>query len=191
MLREQAWHHLTGFPIFIICKLCTGPLVPALKVKRHEIKSDPTPFGFEGWPSKQMPSLDTFEDFEAIPSSTEDLSNSSDLEEDSHPSNGSNLYRVEGSFDTCFPDSLTLEEGDLVQFIQEGENGQWLVKKLVSEKTDWIPSSLLQPAESEANNSCRISNSDVYSDTHSSASTNSEMKVELNRSLTAGQKAGS
>ncbi|XP_013922200.1 PREDICTED: guanine nucleotide exchange factor DBS-like isoform X2 [Thamnophis sirtalis] len=24
-----------------------GPLVPALKVKRHEIKSDPTPFGFE------------------------------------------------------------------------------------------------------------------------------------------------
>ncbi|XP_032081842.1 guanine nucleotide exchange factor DBS-like [Thamnophis elegans] len=144
-----------------------------------------------GWPSKQMPSLDTFEDFEAIPSSTEDLSNSSDLEEDSHPSNGSNLYRVEGSFDTCFPDSLTLEEGDLVQFIQEGENGQWLVKKLVSEKTDWIPSSLLQPAESEANNSCRISNSDVYSDTHSSVSTNSEMKVELNRSLTAGQKAGS
>ncbi|XP_034294781.1 probable guanine nucleotide exchange factor MCF2L2 isoform X1 [Pantherophis guttatus] len=201
--------------------LTKGPLVPAVKVKRHEIKSDPTPFGFEdafestllaqansnavssarmvprsasqtGWPSRQMPSLDTFEDFEAIPSSTEDLSNSSDLDEDSHPSNGSNLYRVEGSFDTCFPDSLTLEEGDLVQFIQEGENGQWLVKKLVSEKTDWIPSSLLQPAESEANSSCRISNSDVYSDTHSSASTNSEMKMgELNRSLTAGQKAGS
>ncbi|XP_015677890.2 lysosome-associated membrane glycoprotein 3 [Protobothrops mucrosquamatus] len=38
---------------------------------------------------------------------------------------GSNLYRVEGSFDTCFEDSLTLEEGDLVEFIQEGENGQW------------------------------------------------------------------
>ncbi|KAG8136212.1 hypothetical protein E2320_009177, partial [Naja naja] len=168
--------------------LTKGALVPAVKVKRHEIKSDPTPLGFEdafestllaqansntvssarmvprsasqtGWPSRQMPSLDTFEDFEAIPSSTEDLSNSSDLEEDSHPSNGSNLYRVEGSFDSCFPDSLTLEEGDLVQFIQEGENGQWLVKKVVSEKTDWIPSSLLQPAESEANSSCRISNS--------------------------------
>ncbi|XP_025020558.1 guanine nucleotide exchange factor DBS [Python bivittatus] len=201
--------------------LTKGPLVPAVKVKRHEIKSDPTPLGFEdafestllaqaksnavsstrsvprsasqtGWPSRQMPSLDTFEDFEAIPSSAEDLSNSSDLEEDSHPSTGSNLYRVEGSFDTCFPDSLTLEDGDLVQFIQEGENGQWLVKKLVSEKTDWIPSSLLQPAEGEALSICRISSSDVYSDTHSTASTNSDMKVgELNRSLTAGQKAGS
>ncbi|XP_063162813.1 probable guanine nucleotide exchange factor MCF2L2 [Candoia aspera] len=201
--------------------LTKGPLVPVVKVKRHEIKSDPTPLGFEdafqstlfaqaksnavsstrsvprsasqtGWPSRQMPSLDTFEDFEAIPSSAEDLSNSSDLEEDSHPSHGSNLYRVEGSFDTCFPDSLTLEDGDLVQFIQEGENGQWLVKKLVSEKTDWIPSSLLQPVEGEAHSICSISNSDVYSDMHSTASTNSDMKVgELNRSLTAGQKAGS
>lgn len=34
-----------------------------------------------------MPSLDTFEDFEAIPSSTDELSNSSDLEEESNPNN--------------------------------------------------------------------------------------------------------
>ncbi|KFW81423.1 hypothetical protein N305_01835, partial [Manacus vitellinus] len=123
-----------------------GPLVPAVKVKRHEIKSDPTPLGFEdafentilaqtnsntgstmrsvprsasqtGWPSRQMPSLDTFEDFEAIPSSMDELSNSSDLEEETNPNNGSNLFRVEGSFDSCFPDSLTLEDGDLVQFV--------------------------------------------------------------------------
>ncbi|XP_033004084.1 uncharacterized protein LOC117046392 [Lacerta agilis] len=167
--------------------LTKGPLVPAVKVKRHEIKSDPTPLGFEdafernllaqakcsavrstrpvprsasqtGWPSRQMPSLDTFEDFEAIPSSAEELSNSSDMEEESQPNNGSNLYRVEGSFDTCFPDSLTLEDGDLVQFIQEGEDGQWLVKKLVSEKTDWVPSSLLQPADGDTSNIRNISN---------------------------------
>ncbi|XP_063195098.1 probable guanine nucleotide exchange factor MCF2L2 isoform X5 [Chroicocephalus ridibundus] len=166
-----------------------GPLVPAVKVKRHEIKSDPTPLGFEdafentilaqtkcntgsttrpvprsasqtGWPSRQMPSLDTFEDFEAIPSSTDELSNSSDLEEETNPNNGTNLFRVEGSFDSCFPDSLTLEDGDLVQFVQEGENGQWLVKKLVSEKSDWVPSSILQPAEGDSNNIMKNSNAE-------------------------------
>ncbi|XP_061493393.1 guanine nucleotide exchange factor DBS-like, partial [Rhineura floridana] len=207
--------------ILVICKLHTGPLVPAVKVKRHEIKSDPTPLGFEdafesnllaqakcsavpstrsvprsasqtGWPSKQMPSLDTFEDFEAIPSSTEELSNSSDMEEESQPINGSSLYRVEGNFDTCFPDSLTLEDGDLVQFIQEGEDGQWLVKKLVSEKTDWVPSSLLQPAGGDTNNIHRIGNADGYSGTRRTAPTSSEMKEsELTRNLTAEQKAGS
>ncbi|XP_032049270.1 probable guanine nucleotide exchange factor MCF2L2 isoform X6 [Aythya fuligula] len=164
-----------------------GPLVPAVKVKRHEIKSDPTPLGFEdafentilaqtkcntgsttrpvprsasqtGWPSRQLPSLDTFEDFEAIPSSMDELSNSSDMEEETNPNNGTNLFRVEGSFDSCFPDSLTLEDGDLVQFVQEGENGQWLVKKLVSEKSEWVPSSILQPAEGDSNNVIKNSN---------------------------------
>ncbi|XP_078245912.1 putative guanine nucleotide exchange factor MCF2L2 isoform X7 [Pogona vitticeps] len=193
-----------------------------VKVKRHEIKSDPTPLGFEdafarnilaqakcsavipptrsvprsasqtGWPTRQMPSLDTFEDFEAIPSSAEELSNSSDMEEESQPNNGSSLYRVEGNFDTCFPDSLTLEDGDLVQFIQEGEDGQWLVKKLVSEKTDWVPSSLLQPAEGDTNTIYRISYADMYHGTYGTASTNSEIKAsELARNLTAEQKAGS
>ncbi|XP_078245911.1 putative guanine nucleotide exchange factor MCF2L2 isoform X4 [Pogona vitticeps] len=202
--------------------LTKGPLVPAVKVKRHEIKSDPTPLGFEdafarnilaqakcsavipptrsvprsasqtGWPTRQMPSLDTFEDFEAIPSSAEELSNSSDMEEESQPNNGSSLYRVEGNFDTCFPDSLTLEDGDLVQFIQEGEDGQWLVKKLVSEKTDWVPSSLLQPAEGDTNTIYRISYADMYHGTYGTASTNSEIKAsELARNLTAEQKAGS
>uniref|UniRef100_A0ACB8FCR5 Uncharacterized protein n=1 Tax=Sphaerodactylus townsendi TaxID=933632 RepID=A0ACB8FCR5_9SAUR len=113
-------------------------------------------------------------------------------EEESQPNNGSDLYRVEGSFDTCFPDSLTLEDGNLVQFIQEGADGQWLVKKLVSEKTDWFPSCLLQPAEGDTNNIRRHSNADVYSGPRSAPPTNSEMKgSELSRSLTAEQKAGS
>ncbi|KAM8804874.1 guanine nucleotide exchange factor DBS-like [Eudromia elegans] len=198
-----------------------GPLVPAVKVKRHEIKSDPTPLGFEdafentilaqtkcsagsttrpvprsasqtGWPSRQMPSLDTFEDFEAIPSSTDELSNSSDMEEETNPNNGTNLFRVEGSFDSCFPDSLTLEDGDLVQFVQEGENGQWLVKKLVSEKSEWVPSSILQPAEGDSNNIIKNSNADMYPDSCSMASVESETKDnEVARSLPAEQRAGS
>ncbi|KAM6259226.1 putative guanine nucleotide exchange factor MCF2L2 isoform 4-T5 [Spheniscus humboldti] len=198
-----------------------GPLVPAVKVKRHEIKSDPTPLGFEdafentilaqtkcntssttrpvprsasqtGWPSRQMPSLDTFEDFEAIPSSTDELSNSSDLEEETNPNNGTNLFRVEGSFDSCFPDSLTLEDGDLVQFVQEGENGQWLVKKLVSEKSDWVPSSILQPAEGDSNNVIKNSNADMYNDSCSTASVESDTKEsEVAKSFPAEQRAGS
>ncbi|XP_065701217.1 probable guanine nucleotide exchange factor MCF2L2 isoform X3 [Patagioenas fasciata] len=198
-----------------------GPLVPAVKVKRHEIKSDPTPLGFEdafentilaqtkcnigstmrpvprsasqtGWPNRQMPSLDTFEDFEAIPSSTDELSNSSDLEEETNPNNGTNLFRVEGSFDSCFPDSLTLEDGDLVQFVQEGENGQWLVKKLVSEKSDWVPSSILQPAEGDSNNIIKNSNADTYNDSCSTASVESDTKEsEVAKSFPAEQRAGS
>ncbi|XP_026710340.1 probable guanine nucleotide exchange factor MCF2L2 isoform X10 [Athene cunicularia] len=198
-----------------------GPLVPAVKVKRHEIKSDPTPLGFEdafentilaqtkcntgsttrpvprsasqtGWPSRQMPSLDTFEDFEAIPSSTDELSNSSDLEEETNPNNGTNLFRVEGSFDSCFPDSLMLEDGDLVQFVQEGENGQWLVKKLVSEKSDWVPSSILQPAEGDSNNIIKNSNADTYNDSCSTASVESDTKeTEVAKSFPAEQRAGS
>ncbi|XP_042655164.1 probable guanine nucleotide exchange factor MCF2L2 isoform X6 [Tyto alba] len=198
-----------------------GPLVPAVKVKRHEIKSDPTPLGFEdafentilaqtkcntgsttrpvprsasqtGWPSRQMPSLDTFEDFEAIPSSTDELSNSSDLEEETNPNNGNNLFRVEGSFDSCFSDSLTLEDGDLVRFVQEGENGQWLVKKLVSEKSDWVPSSILQPAEGDSNNIIKNSNADMYNDSCSMASVESDTKEsEVAKSFPAEQRAGS
>ncbi|XP_061209470.1 probable guanine nucleotide exchange factor MCF2L2 isoform X8 [Neopsephotus bourkii] len=198
-----------------------GPLVPAVKVKRHEIKSDPTPLGFEdafentilaqtkcntsstmrpvprsasqtGWPSRQMPSLDTFEDFEAIPSSTDELSNSSDLEEETNPNNGTNLFRVEGSFDSCFPDSFTLEDGDLVQFVQEGENGQWLVKKLISEKSDWVPSSILQPAEGDSNNMIKNSNADIYNDSCSTASVESDTKEsEVAKSFPAEQRAGS
>ncbi|XP_071423144.1 probable guanine nucleotide exchange factor MCF2L2 isoform X3 [Pithys albifrons albifrons] len=195
--------------------------VTKVKVKRHEIKSDPTPLGFEdafentilaqtkcnpgsttrsvprsasqtGWPSRQMPSLDTFEDFEAIPSSMDELSNSSDLEEETNPTNGSNLFRVEGSFDSCFPDSLSLEDGDLVQFVQEGENGQWLVKKLVSEKSDWVPSSILQPAEGDSNNIIKNSNADMYNDSCSTASVESDTKEsEVAKSFPAEQRAGS
>ncbi|KAK4820248.1 hypothetical protein QYF61_022528 [Mycteria americana] len=146
----------------------------------------------KGWPSRQMPSLDTFEDFEAIPSSTDELSNSSDLEEETNPNNGTNLFRVEGSFDSCFPDSLTLEDGDLVQFVQEGENGQWLVKKLVSEKSDWVPSSILQPAEGDSNNIIKNSNADMYNDSCSMASVESDTKEsEVAKSFPAEQRAGS
>ncbi|XP_078003731.1 putative guanine nucleotide exchange factor MCF2L2 isoform X8 [Phascolarctos cinereus] len=200
--------------------LTKGPLGPAVKVKRHEIKSDPTPLGFEdafensilaqakcsgrptrtvprsasqtGWPSRQLPSLDTFEDFEVIPSSTDELSNSSDMEEDTSTHNVSGLFRVEGSYETRSPDSLTLEDGDLVQFVQEGENGQWLVKKLVSEKSDWVPSSLLHPAGIDGDQVYKNSNIETYPNSHDPGITDSERKeTNLVQRLPAAQKAES
>ncbi|XP_069474740.1 probable guanine nucleotide exchange factor MCF2L2 isoform X2 [Ambystoma mexicanum] len=190
-----------------------GPLGPDVKAKRHEIKSDPTPFGFEevfgksilvqgecnnssttrhvtrstsqtGWPSRQIPSLDTFEDFETIPSSNDELYNSSDLEEDTNTSNGASLFRVEGSFEACYPDSFMLQHGDLVQFVQGGENGQWLVKGVAHRKSGWVPSSLLYPVEGDSNTTASGTKTD-FSDTGKTSSADLEVKDTKNE-LTKG-----
>ncbi|KAM4629679.1 guanine nucleotide exchange factor DBS [Polymixia lowei] len=158
-----------------------GPLSTSIKTKRHEIKSDPTPFGYEdtlrgamaavgkrqsmtsttttaanatsavprstsqpGWNQRRLPSMDT-EDFETIPSSAEELSNSS--EEESNNKNGdSGRFRVQLTYESRAARDLSLESGDLVQFLEEAENGHWLVKNLLTEKTGLIPSSILQTA---------------------------------------------
>ncbi|XP_030072097.1 putative guanine nucleotide exchange factor MCF2L2 [Microcaecilia unicolor] len=172
-----------------------GSLGPAMKAKRHEIKSDPTPLGFEGWPNKQLPSMDTYDDFEVIPSSNDELSNSSDMDEETNSNNGSILFRVEGSFEACSPDPVTLQPGDLVQFVQGRENGQWLVKETISQKNVWIPSSLLHPAEGDSSTGNRDSYTEVYSSTcRSSMLANAEIKEkenEMARSLAEKQRTGS
>ncbi|XP_067085567.1 probable guanine nucleotide exchange factor MCF2L2 [Osmerus mordax] len=155
-----------------------GPLAASVKTKRHEIKSDPTPFGYEdtlrgalpvagkgkgstvagptvprstsqpvnqkGWTQRRLPSMDT-EDFETIPSSAEELSNSSDGEED-NKNGDSNRFRVQLTYESRTAQDLSLESGDLVQFLEEAENGHWLVKNLITEKTGLVPPSVLQAA---------------------------------------------
>ncbi|XP_046892988.1 guanine nucleotide exchange factor DBS-like isoform X3 [Hypomesus transpacificus] len=135
--------------------LTAGPLTASVKTKRHEIKSDPTPFGYEdtlrgalpvagkgkgstvaaptvprstsqpvnqkGWTQRRLPSMDT-EDFETIPSSAEELSNSSDGEED-NKNGDSNRFRVQLTYESRTTQDLSLESGDLVQFLEEAENG--------------------------------------------------------------------
>ncbi|KAL4630759.1 guanine nucleotide exchange factor DBS-like isoform X1 [Arapaima gigas] len=126
-----------------------------LKTKRHEIKSDPTPLGYEdtlkdtlsaeskrnstastcsavprstsqtGWTQRRLPSMDT-EDFETIPSSAEDLSNSSEAEEESHNKNGDHdPFPVRLTYEAKTTQDPSLESGDLVQFLEEAENGHW------------------------------------------------------------------
>ncbi|XP_041120494.1 guanine nucleotide exchange factor DBS-like [Polyodon spathula] len=177
-----------------------GALAPNLKAKRHEIKSDPTPLGYEdslrdavpaeskrsstiitnsavtrstsqpGWTNRQIPSLDTCEDFEAIPSSPEELSNSSEAEEELSNKNDHGVFRVQVTYDAKTSEELSLESGDLVQFLEEGENGQWLVKNLLTQKTGLVPSSILKTAGRVHLNS----NSDFFSDMCTAALTDTE-----------------
>ncbi|XP_068563850.1 guanine nucleotide exchange factor DBS isoform X2 [Cebidichthys violaceus] len=134
-----------------------GPLSASIKSKRHEIKSDPTPFGYEdtlrgamaavrkrqsmtsstaaaggtsavprstsqpGWAQRRLPSMDT-DDFETIPSSAEESSNSSE-EEDNNKNGDSGRFRVQLTYESREGRDLSLEAGDLVQFVEEAESG--------------------------------------------------------------------
>uniref|UniRef100_UPI00398F0B27 guanine nucleotide exchange factor DBS-like n=1 Tax=Pristiophorus japonicus TaxID=55135 RepID=UPI00398F0B27 len=175
---------------------------PDVKAKRYEIKSDPTPLGFEdslpdpfmiaskrhsttsyvkrsmsqtGWSCKPIPSLDTSEDFETIPSSMDELSYSSDMEEEISNKTAPSLFRVEGIYETKSIEELTVQNGEVVEVLQEGEEGQWEVRSLVTYKTGWIPSSLLQPVGSELKPD-QTDNSDFYSDMCTAALADSEDK---------------
>ncbi|XP_062252326.1 guanine nucleotide exchange factor DBS isoform X4 [Platichthys flesus] len=134
-----------------------GPLSSSIKSKRHEIKSDPTPFGYEdtlrgamaaarkrqsmtsntapaagrasavprstsqpGWTQRRLPSMDT-EDFETIPSSAEESSNSSE-DEGNHKNGDSSRFRVQLTYESKEA-RVPLETADLVQFLEEAENG--------------------------------------------------------------------
>ncbi|KAG5851498.1 hypothetical protein ANANG_G00094060 [Anguilla anguilla] len=78
-----------------------------------------------GWPQRRLPSMDN-EDFETIPSSGEELSNSSDAEDECGSKNGEpDPFRVQLTYEAKTSQDLSLESGDLVQFLEEAENGQW------------------------------------------------------------------
>ncbi|XP_036442625.1 guanine nucleotide exchange factor DBS isoform X1 [Colossoma macropomum] len=178
-----------------------GPLSTSLKSKRHQIKSDPTPFGYEdslrgalradsknkgtastkpsvprsssqpGWTQRRLPSMDT-EDFETIPSSAEELSNSSDGEEDSNNKNGApERFQVQLTYEAREPHELSLEAGDVVQFVEEAKNGHWLVKNLITLKTGLVPPTILQ---STAGGVDIYSNTDIFSDLCTAALTDTE-----------------
>ncbi|KAI1891535.1 hypothetical protein AGOR_G00144800 [Albula goreensis] len=181
-----------------------GPLSGNIKTKRHEIKSDPTPLGYEetlrdatpaeskrknssttnqavprsasqpGCTQRHLPSVDV-EDFETIPSSAEELSNSSDAEEECGDKNGDqDRFRVQLTYEAKTAQDLSLESGDLVQFLEEAENGQWLVKNLITQKTGLIPSRILQ----SAGGTLTYHNTDIFSDLCTAALMDTEEEEE-------------
>ncbi|XP_067288195.1 guanine nucleotide exchange factor DBS isoform X4 [Pseudorasbora parva] len=177
------------------------PLSSSLKSKRHQIKSDPTPFGYEdtvrgalpaeskskgtagtkpavprsasqpGWSQRRLPSMDA-EDFETIPSSAEELSISSDGEDEGHNKTGDNdRYQVQLTYESGTAQDLSVEAGKLVQFLEESENGHWLVKNLRTQKTGLVPPTVLQSTAEEVD---LYSNSDIFSDLCTAALTDTE-----------------
>ncbi|XP_041704852.1 guanine nucleotide exchange factor DBS isoform X2 [Coregonus clupeaformis] len=171
------------------------------KTKRHEIKSDPTPFGYEdtlrgaipavsrhkgttstdsavprstsqpGWTQRCLPSMDT-EDFETIHSSAEELSNSSDGEEESSNKNDHDRFRVQLTYESRTAQDLSLESGDLVQFLEEAEDGHWPVKNLITQKTGLVPPSILQTAAGGGHSYSNTT--DIFSDMCTAALSDSE-----------------
>nr|XP_042717354.1 guanine nucleotide exchange factor DBS isoform X6 [Chrysemys picta bellii] len=128
--------------------LLTGPASPTSpdkKAKRHEVKSDPTPFGLRGW-AKTSQSLDASEENDGW-SSAEDPLNSSDAEEEEEGGGEMKLtpgkYTVVTDYDKRGSEDLAVKSGDLVQLIREGEDGLWYVKNLSTGKEGLVPANNL------------------------------------------------
>ncbi|XP_041328333.1 guanine nucleotide exchange factor DBS isoform X5 [Pyrgilauda ruficollis] len=135
---------LQGFTNLKIQK--ASPTSPDKKAKRHEVVSDPTPFGSRGW-AKPSHSLDASEENDGWSSAEEPL-NSSDAEEEGGGGAGEikltpGKYTVVTDYDKGVSEEFTVKSGDLVQLIREGEDGLWFVKNLSSGREGWIPANNL------------------------------------------------
>uniref|UniRef100_A0A8C0G6F7 MCF.2 cell line derived transforming sequence like n=1 Tax=Chelonoidis abingdonii TaxID=106734 RepID=A0A8C0G6F7_CHEAB len=123
-----------------------SPTSPDKKAKRHEVKSDPTPFGLRGW-AKTSHSLDASEENDGW-SSAEDPLNSSDAEEEEGGGGGEikltpGKYTVVTDYDKRGSEDLAVKSGDLVQLICEGEDRIWYVKNLSTGKEGLVPANNL------------------------------------------------
>ncbi|KAM6385502.1 guanine nucleotide exchange factor DBS isoform 1-T1 [Alca torda] len=158
-----------------------SPTSPDKKAKRHEVVSDPTPFGLRGW-AKASHSLDASEENDGW-SSAEDPLNSSDAEEDGGGGGGGGemkltpgKYTVVTDYEKGVSEEFTVKSGDLVQLIREGEDGLWYVKNLSTGREGWIPANnlLMLIGSSKSAQSLSSSESGTASSTLSTSSSCSE-----------------
>ncbi|XP_044937203.1 guanine nucleotide exchange factor DBS isoform X1 [Mustela putorius furo] len=132
---------LQGFPNLKGQK--ASPTSPDKKAKRHEVKSDPTPFGVRGWTKTSQPSEAPEDDGW---SSAEELINSSDAEEEGRVGPRKLVpgkYTVMLGDEKGSPDAFAVRSGDVVEVVQEGDEGLWYVRNLTSSKESWVPASSL------------------------------------------------
>eukprot|EP00063_Salmo_salar_P050054 XP_014024889.1 PREDICTED: guanine nucleotide exchange factor DBS-like isoform X11 [Salmo salar] len=134
-------------------------------------RSSPNMRQKRGWTQRCLPSMDT-EDFETIHSSAEELSNSSDGEDESSNKNDHDRFRVQLTYESRTAQDLSLESGDLVQFLEEAEDGHWLVKNLIPQKTGLVPPSVLQTAAGGGHSYSNTT--DIFSDMCTAALSDSE-----------------
>ncbi|XP_066562290.1 guanine nucleotide exchange factor DBS isoform X3 [Amia ocellicauda] len=135
-----------------------SPTSPDNKTKRHEIKSDPTPFGFRGW-VKASHSLDASEENEGYSSAEEPL-NSSDAEEEGGKKLTPGKYTVVADYDKGGSEQLTVKSGEMVQLIREGEDGHWFVRNLSTSKEGWVPAANLLTLIGDSKSSQSLSSSE-------------------------------
>uniref|UniRef100_A0A8C9T259 MCF.2 cell line derived transforming sequence like n=1 Tax=Scleropages formosus TaxID=113540 RepID=A0A8C9T259_SCLFO len=134
-----------------------SPTSPDHKTKRHEVKSDPTPFGFRGW-AKASLSLDASEENDEY-SSAEDPLNS-DPEDEGGKKLAPGKYTVVADYEKGGPQDLAVHSGDVVQLVKEGEDGQWFVRNLKTSKEGWVPASNLLSLIGESKSSQSLSSSE-------------------------------
>ncbi|XP_045562495.1 guanine nucleotide exchange factor DBS isoform X11 [Salmo salar] len=134
-------------------------------------RSSPNMRQKRGWTQRCLPSMDT-EDFETIHSSAEELSNSSDGEDESSNKNDHDRFRVQLTYESRTAQDLSLESGDLVQYLEEAEDGHWLVKNLIPQKTGLVPPSVLQTAAGGGHSYSNTT--DIFSDMCTAALSDSE-----------------
>ncbi|XP_073699403.1 guanine nucleotide exchange factor DBS isoform X4 [Garra rufa] len=135
----------------------SSPPSPDHKTKRHEIKSDPTPFGFRGF-SKASLSVDASEENDGY-SSAEDPMNS-DPEDEGGKKLSPGRYVVVADHDKNGPQELTVKSGDSVQLVREGDDGRWFVRNLRTNKEGWVPAANLLTLIGESKSSQSLSSSE-------------------------------
>ncbi|KAM6985972.1 guanine nucleotide exchange factor DBS isoform 2-T2 [Aplochiton taeniatus] len=155
-----------------------SPTSPDHKTKRHEIKSDPTPFGFKGW-TKASLSMDASGENDGYSSSEDPLN--SDPEDEPGKKLCAGKYTVVSDYEQGSAQELSVKSGDRVRLIKEGEDGQWLVRNLKTSKEGWVtPENLLtligeskscqSLTSSEGSGSGNLSTSSSCSETYTSFS---------------------
>ncbi|XP_026102581.1 guanine nucleotide exchange factor DBS-like isoform X3 [Carassius auratus] len=144
-------------PMVSVCPAGSSPPSPDHKTKRHEIKSDPTPFGFRGF-SKASLSVDASEENDGY-SSAEDPMNS-DPEDEGGKKLSPGRYVVVADHDKNGPQELTVKSGDSVQLVREGDDGRWFVRNLRSNKEGWVPAANLLTLIGESKSSQSLSSSE-------------------------------
>uniref|UniRef100_A0A4W3IKX3 Guanine nucleotide exchange factor DBS n=1 Tax=Callorhinchus milii TaxID=7868 RepID=A0A4W3IKX3_CALMI len=96
-----------------------------------------------GW-NRTSHSLDATEENNDGWSSADDQLNSSDGEEETGKKMFPGKYTVLSDYEKGGTDEFSVRSGDMLQLIREGEEGQWFVKNLNTNKEGWVPAANLQ-----------------------------------------------
>ena len=86
---------------------------------------------------------------------------------------GYKYFTVLADYNAMSHTEVTMHESDLVEVIQVGHQGWWLVRHLASELEGWVPASYLEPAKRRST----ISSNSGHSSQHSSQSLNNSLST--------------